>query len=124
MNNKRLSVRVLLLFLFPLFVAFLLPSLCLSQTQSRNPSGKNAKPTAEETQKTDFSVGRSPGALVFDGSNIWVANQLGDNVMKLGSDGTLLGTFPAGTRPVALAFDGEHIWVANRFSNNVMKLQA
>jgi len=119
MKNRRLPVRALLLFLSPLCVVFLLAGVGSSQTQS----GKKSEKPADETQKTDFTVGRSPGAIVFDGNSIWVANQLGDNVTKLGSDGTVLGTYPVGTRPVSLAFDGEHIWVANKFSNNIMKLQ-
>src|SRR6185436_3652375 len=123
MSNKRFPVITWLLFVSPLFVVFFLAGVCSAQVLSSNPSSKKSEQPADETQKIEFPVGRSPGAIVFDGNSIWVANQLGDNVMKLGRDGTALGTFPVGTRPVALAFDGEHIWVANKFSNNVMKLQ-
>ena len=94
-------------------------SLCFSQTQS----DPKKQPQGVPTQKTDFVVGKNPDAIIFDGAHIWVANQLGDNVMKLSaSDGANLGTFPTGSKPVALAFDGESIWVANKFSHNVMKL--
>jgi DNA-binding beta-propeller fold protein YncE len=63
--------------------------------------------------------------MMFDGNNIWVANQQSDSIMKLRpSDGTNLGTFETGARPVALAHDGTHVWVANRMSNNVMKFLA
>ena len=96
-------------------------TICFSQTQSDT----TKQPQVPPTQKTDFAVGRKPNAILFDGANIWVANQQGDSVMKLSaSDGSNLGTFPTGSRPIALAYDGENIWVANKLSNNVMKLRA
>ena len=96
-------------------------TICFSQTQSDT----TKQPQVPPTQKTDFPVGRKPDAILFDGANIWVANQLGDSLMKLSaSDGSNLGTFPTGSKPVALAYDGENIWVANKLSNNVMKLRA
>ncbi|HEU4714821.1 MAG TPA: hypothetical protein VFS76_24890, partial [Pyrinomonadaceae bacterium] len=56
-------------------------------------------------QSTDFPVGQRPEALLFDGSNVWVANQQSDSLMKLrASDGLNLGTFETGTRPVALTY--------------------
>jgi DNA-binding beta-propeller fold protein YncE len=101
--------------------AILILSFCLDGTRSNI----TMQPPVAATQTTDFAVGRSPSAILFDGTNIWVANQLSDNLMKLSaSDGSNLGTFPTGTRPVALAFDGANIWVANKFSNNVMKVRA
>jgi hypothetical protein len=73
----------------------------------------------------EFAVGDAPVALAFDGSNIWVANQASDNVMKLrASSGVSLGTFAVGDSPCALAFDGENVWVANTGSDSVTKLQA
>src|SRR5262245_10834629 len=80
---------------------------------------------AKQQQSVDFEVGRRPEALLFDGTNIWVANQMSDNLMKLrASDGLNIGTFETGTRPVALTYDGTHVWVANKMSNNVMKYLA
>ena len=58
-------------------------------------------------------VGKHPVALLFDGSNVWVANTFDDSLMKLSPDGSVVGTFPIGKGPDALAFDGEHLWVAN-----------
>ena len=75
------------------------------------------------TKNTDFAVGRSPEGIIFDGTNIWVANGQADTLTKLSAtDGTTLGTFPVGNRPSALAFDGQNIWVSNRFSNNVQAI--
>ena len=75
--------------------------LCFSQTQS----DPKKQPQGVPTQKTDFAVGKNPDAIIFDGAHIWVANQLGDNVMKLSaSDGANLGTFATGSKPVALAY--------------------
>ena len=116
MNTKHRAGYRLFELLPPLVCAILIPSLGLTQTQSN----LTKHSPVEANQTTDFAVGRSPDAILFDGTNIWVANQLGDNLMKLNaSDGSNLGTFPTGTRPVALAYDGENIWVANKFSNNV-----
>lgn len=121
MNAKHRAGYRLFEILSPLVCVILIPSLGLTQTQSN----LTKHSPVEANQTTDFAVGRSPDAILFDGTNIWVANQLGDNLMKLNaSDGSNLGTFPTGTRPVALAYDGENIWVANKFSNNVMKLRA
>src|SRR5687768_16713938 len=90
-----------------LVFALVASTLCFSQTEADT----TKQPQVPPTQKTDFAVGRRPDAILFDGANIWVANELGDSVMKLSaSDGSNLGTFPTGTRPVALAYDGESIW--------------
>jgi len=63
-------------------------------------------------------VGNSPTGLAFDGGNVWVVNDLDNNVMKLrDADGALLGTFNVGLYPVRAAFDGTNIWVTN-FGND------
>ncbi len=61
-----------------------------------------------------FAAGLFPGAIIFDGTNIWITNQQSDEVTKLrASDGALLGTFAAGPGPVGIAFDGTNVWVSN-----------
>ncbi len=71
-----------------------------------------------------FSVGRSPWGVAFDGSNVWVSNFSSDTVIKLrASDGSLLGTFKTGNGPTAMAFDGENLWVANSGSDSVSKIR-
>ncbi len=72
-----------------------------------------------------FLVGGNPLGVIFDGTNIWVANGLDNTVSKVRpSDGEILGTFPVGTTPGGMAFDGANIWVANYTTNNVTKLRA
>jgi RHS repeat-associated protein len=70
-------------------------------------------------------VGTYPLGVVFDGINIWVANDLSDNVTKIRpSDGSVLGTFAAGSSPWGIVFDGANIWVTNNGTNTVTKLRA
>jgi hypothetical protein len=54
----------------------------------------------------------SPGAVAFDGANIWVGGV--NTVSELrASDGVLLGTFTVGQQPAAMIFDGANLWLAN-----------
>ena len=106
------------------FVLLLLTLTTIGQGVSL-PKSRQDKPVSIPAQVINFSAGRSPEAILFDGTDIWVANQFSDNVMKLSaSDGTILGTFPTGNKPAALAYDGENIWVANSQSASVTKLRA
>ena len=68
-----------------------------------------------------------PKGVVFDGTNIWVANSFTNNVTKLlASTGAIVGIYSMGTNYnlVGLAFDGTNIWVTNQGSNTVTKLLA
>ncbi len=70
-----------------------------------------------------FPVGDVPFGVAFDGANIWVTNEVGDNVTKLRAfDGAHLGTFPVGIGPQGVAFDGANIWVANGSSDSVTRI--
>jgi len=70
-----------------------------------------------------FAVGDSPYAIAFDGTNIWVANLVSDNVTKLNAaTGAVVGTYPAGDSPRTIAFDGANIWVTNFMIDKVSKL--
>ena len=52
-------------------------------------------------------VGLHPGALLFDGTNIWVANSGAKTVTRVNAaTGAVTGTFAAGNNPGALTFDG------------------
>lgn len=74
--------------------------------------------TAIENQAT-LGVGNNPDALLFDGTNIWVANYGDGTVNKIVADnGTVLGTYPAGLNPAGLAYDGTYIWIANELAGN------
>lgn len=69
-------------------------------------------PAATPRQAVNFTVGREPSNLAFDGSSIWVANSHTANVTKLrASDGATLGTFSLGINPRSVAFDGTNVWV-------------
>jgi DNA-binding beta-propeller fold protein YncE len=60
-----------------------------------------------------FKVGGAPIGIVFDGTNIWVANSNQGTVSKLRArDGKLLGTFVVPGSPYGLVFDGARIWVS------------
>ena len=73
-----------------------------------------------------FTVGREPSALAFDGTFIYVANKLDNNVNRINTaTGAIEGApIPVGTAPSALAYDGTFVWVANSGSNNVTKIRA
>ena len=69
-----------------------------------------------------YAVGDGPFGIAFDGANIWVANNLSDNVTKLNAaTGAVVGTYSVGSWPQIAAFDGANIWVpmagATRFRN-------
>ena len=94
MNNKHSSVNQSLIIVSSLFVVF------FSLAPANSAESAQSQPIV--LQSMDFEVGRRPEAMMFDGNNIWVANQQSDNIMKLRpSDGTNLGTFETGARPVA-----------------------
>lgn len=71
-------------------------------------------------------VGRQPSALAFDGTFMYVANKLDNNVMRIRTKTGLIEGSPiaVGTAPSALAYDGTFMWVANSGSNNVTKIRA
>jgi len=53
----------------------------------------------------------SPNGIAFDGTNMWIACTTSGNVVELGPDGGLAGTFYLdGGSPNAMAFDGKHMW--------------
>ena len=69
-----------------------------------------------------YTVGTNPGAMAFDGANIWVANYGSNTLTKLrASDGSLVTNFAVGTNPDGIAFDGVNIWVANLGSDTISR---
>jgi hypothetical protein len=68
-------------------------------------------------------AGSYPRGVAFDGSNVWVTNEIHNTVTKLRArDGAILGTFAVGVRPSEAAFDGANLWVV--CGNSVTKLRA
>ena len=100
-------------------LAQIVPTVTLTREPSATPTPTPTSTPAPVLQRSlllkrsSVVVGKHPVALVFDGTNVWVANTFDDSLMKLSPDGSVAGTFPVGKGPAALAFDGEHFWVAN-----------
>ena len=75
----------------------------------------------------DFAVGSNPQGIAFDGSHVWIANQVSGNITKLrASDGASVATYGigSGSAPHDVAFDGANIWVTNHGASGVTKLRA
>jgi YVTN family beta-propeller protein len=70
-----------------------------------------------------IAVGNNPSGIVFDGTQIWVANYGSNSLSKINTiKNELEATVPVGYGPSGVAFDGKFIWVANCGSNNVSKI--
>jgi hypothetical protein len=65
-------------------------------------------PWTVTTVTTGFN--RPEGAL-FDGSNIWITDVLGNTLLKLGAGAVVLQTVTLGTNPEFPVFDGTNLWV-------------
>ena len=77
---------------------------------------------SDGTNLGTFSVGSSPEGVVYNGTNIWIANSGGNILTKLGaSNGANLGAFGVGASPRRLVFDGASVWVADRNVNAVSR---
>ena len=64
------------------------------------------------------------GDLLFDGSNIWLADHFGGTLHQFRrSDGELLQTVFVGGLLREMAFDGTHIWVTQISLNSVAKVR-
>lgn len=68
-------------------------------------------------------VSAEPVGLAFDGSFIWSASQVANNLKKINaSNGAVVGTFTSGLSvPRDIAFDGTTIWVANGTGGTVSR---
>ena len=67
----------------------------------------------------------APLGIVFDGANIWVANNAENSLSKLRpEDGETLKKFATGVAPYGLTFDGANVWVTCALDNTVQKFRA
>ena len=71
----------------------------------------------------------SPLGIAFDGSHLWVTNDVGNSVTEFNkSDGSWVRTASGGSygfnSPIGIAFDGSHLWVTNAFGNSVTEFNA
>ena len=72
-----------------------------------------------------FTVGTRPGALAFDGANMWIANYGSGTVSVLrANNGELVRTCTVGRSPTGIAYDGANMWVTNGNGDNVSILRA
>ena len=81
----------------------------------------------------DSSPLTRPVDIAFDGENMWVVNQGGDEVIKfLASEGMVtivdvskenFERIGVGNNPSAIAFDGEHMWVTHSGTKNITKIR-
>jgi len=71
-----------------------------------------------------YPVGQNPFGVVFDGTNLWVANQVSSGTVTklLASTGTVIGSYSVGQYPYWVGFDGANLWVTNGGSNAVTKI--
>jgi hypothetical protein len=79
--------------------------------------------TAFETTYTDgFTL---PVDILWDGENLWVADQGSDQVKRIDpTNGALLQSYAVGDGPSELLFDGANLWVSNTLSNSVTVMRA
>jgi hypothetical protein len=72
-----------------------------------------------------FSAGfNQPKGILYDGSNIWVADNGANQLKKLNSDGTVAQSITVGNRPLFPIFDGTNIWVPNYADSSVTIVRA
>ncbi|HKA35559.1 MAG TPA: S-layer homology domain-containing protein [Thermoanaerobaculia bacterium] len=62
--------------------------------------------------------------IIFDGSNVWVADQGAGELFKLDASGGILQTVTIGLQPWGAVFDGSNIWVANSATPSVSVVRA
>ena len=73
------------------------------------------------------AVGLSfPAGVLYDGTNIWVANAAANTVLRVDptTNAAVGSAIPVGTSPSGLAFDGRTVWVANQVSDDVTRIDA
>ena len=81
-------------------------------------------PVSVTTVTTGFT---SLQGIIYDGSNIWVTDDVSgtnDKLYKLDSTGAILQSVDVGNAPRYPAFDGTNIWVPNYLSNTVTVVRA
>ncbi len=74
-------------------------------------------------------LGFHPGAIAYDGANLWILDPAGNTVQRWTYDAVTntcvaAGRYGVGRGPRTLLFDGAFIWVANWLESTVVKLRA
>ena len=70
----------------------------------------------------EYSVGRWPMAVAYDGATIWVASYLDAEVVRLDLNGNEIGTFVTGRSPITIESIAGSIWIANFGDNSLTKI--
>ena len=82
----------------------------------------NGEPTGTSTEITaGFGV---PLDVIFDGSNVWVADTGFDRLVKLDGNGAILQSVNVGFSPAYVAYDGANIWVPGLTTNSITVVRA
>jgi YVTN family beta-propeller protein len=80
------------------------------------------EPTGSSTEVT-LGFG-TPLDIIFDGSNMWIADPGFDQIIKLDANGAILQRVGVGADPAYMAYDGANIWVPNLAGNSVSVVRA
>jgi len=78
--------------------------------------------TPFKSRITYAGAGSDPLSIVFDGTNMWTANNGDNSVTKVAPDGTMATYVGTGNGPFGIAFDGTNMWTANNGDNSVTKV--
>jgi len=62
--------------------------------------------------------------ILFDGSNMWVTDQLQNALLKLDRNAGIVQTVAVGKNPLLPVFDGTNIWVPNKDDNTISVVRA
>ncbi len=73
-------------------------------------------PTIPWTVTTVTTGFTDPIGALFDGSNVWITDNVAGTLLKLGSTGAILQTVTLDVQPANPVFDGANIWVPNNTS--------
>jgi hypothetical protein len=66
----------------------------------------------------------SPTGIIYDGTNIWVADTGDNKITKLDANGAIIQEVAVGINPFFPVFDGTNIWVPNINGNTVSVVRA
>ena len=90
-------------------------------------SGSSGGSSGSTWSCSSIDVGTAPVGVLYDGTNIWVADENGEDIYKiLASTGAVLHIYTGGHGAQYLAYDSvnNNVWVTNPGSNNVTVVNA
>ena len=74
---------------------------------------------------TTVSAGfTSPTGILYDGSNIWVTDNVANRLYKLNASGAIIQSVTVGAQPWQPVFDGTNTWVPNISDDSITVVQA